>query len=80
MKVYVINQMQYFMAYVDAEGIHIEKDNNVNLEINTRYIALLIKFASMYNDLDKLYNVLSKELEFDYANVLRITSDWLVAC
>ena len=75
MRVYVINQLQYFMAYVDAEGIHIEKDNKVNLEINTRYIALLIRFSSEYSDMEKLYNELSKELEFDYANVLKITFD-----
>ena len=54
-RVYVINQMQGFRAYVDIEGIHIEKDNNMQLGINTRYIALLIRFASECSNMEELY-------------------------
>ena len=69
-KVYVINQMQGFRAYVDAEGIHIEKDNNLELGINTRYIALLIRFSSEYNNnMEKLYKELCYRLEGDFASV-----------
>lgn len=71
MKVYVINEMQGFRAYVDAEGIHVEKDNNLNLKINTRYIALLIKLTSEYSDINELYKRLCDRLESDYASVLK---------
>ena len=70
MRVYVINEMQGFRAFVDAEGIHIEKDNNLQLGINTRYIALLIRFSSEYsNNMEKLYHELSYRLEGDFASV-----------
>ena len=69
MRVYVINQMQGFRAFVDAEGIHIERNNNLNLGINTRYIALLIRFASEYSNMEKLYRELSYRLENDFATV-----------
>ena len=69
MRVYVINEMQGFRAYVDAEGIHIERDNNLQLGINTRYIALLIRFSSEYSSLEKLYHELSYRLEGDFASV-----------
>ena len=69
MKVYVINQMQGFRAYVDLEGIHIERNNNVQLGINTRYIALLIRFSSEYSDMEKLYNELCYRLDGDFASV-----------
>ena len=68
-RIYVINKMQGFRAYVDAEGIHIEKDNNLQLGINTRYIALLIRFSSEYSDMEKLYNELCYRLEGDWASV-----------
>ena len=68
-RIYVINTMQGFRAYVDAEGIHVEKNNNIELGINTRYIALLIRFSSEYRDLDRLYKELSNRLEGDYASV-----------
>ena len=69
MKVYVINQMQGFRAYVDAEGIHIEKDHNLQLGINTRYIALLIRFASEYSKMEDLYEELCYRLDGDFATV-----------
>ena len=69
MKVYVINQMQGFRAYVDAEGIHIEKDNNLELGINTRYIALLIRFSSEYSNMENLYKELCYRLDGDFASV-----------
>ena len=69
MKVYVINEIQGFRAYVDAEGIHIEQDNNLQLGINTRYIALLIKLTSECSNMDKLHNELVDRLESDYASV-----------
>lgn len=68
-RIYVINEMQGFRAYVSPEGITIEKDNNLSLGINTRYLALLIRLTSEYSDLDKLYNELCYRLEFDYASV-----------
>ena len=68
-RVYVINELQGFRAYVDAEGIHIEEDNNLHLGINTRYIALLIRFSSEYSDMDKLYKELVYRLEGDFASV-----------
>ena len=69
MKIYVINQLQGFRAFVDAEGIHIERDNNIRLGINTRYIALLIRFSSEYSDMQELYNELCYRLEGDFASV-----------
>ena len=69
MRVYVINKLQGFRAYVDTEGIHIEQDNNLHLGINTRYIALLIRFASEYSDMEKLYKELCYRLEGDWARV-----------
>ena len=69
MKVYVINQMQGFRAYVDNEGIHIERNNNVQLGINTRYIALLIRFSKEYSNMEKLYNELCYRLDGDFASV-----------
>ena len=69
MRVYVINEMQGFRAFVDAEGIHIEKDNNLQLGINTRYIALLIRFSSEYSNMEKLYHELCYRLEGDFASV-----------
>ena len=69
MRVYVINQMQGFRAYVDAEGIHIEKDNNLQLGINTRYIALLIKLTSEYSNIERLYTELCDRLDGDFASV-----------
>ena len=72
MRVYVINKMQGFRAYVDVEGIHIEKDNNLQLGINTRYIALLIRFSSEYSDMDKLYTELCYRLDGDFANVWKV--------
>ena len=69
MRVYIINKMQDFRAYVDAEGIHIEKDGNLQLGINTRYIALLIRFSSEYSDMRALYNELCYRLEGDWASV-----------
>ena len=68
-RVYVINQMQGFRAYVDAEGIHIEKDNNLQLGINTRYIALLIKLTSKYSNIERLYTELCNRLDGDFASV-----------
>ena len=70
-RIYVINEMQGFRAYVDAEGITIEEDHNLQLGINTRYIALLIRFTSEHSDLEKLYKELSYRLEYDYASVLK---------
>ena len=72
MRVYVINKMQGFRAYVDVEGIHIEKDNNLQLGINTRYIALLIRFSSEYSDMDKLYTELCYRLDGDFASVWKV--------
>ena len=69
MKVYVINQLQGFRAFVDAEGIHIEEDNNLELGINTRYIALLIRFSSEYTNMEKLYTELCYRLDGDFASV-----------
>ena len=69
MRVYVINTMQGFRAYVDAEGIHIEKDNNLELSINTRYISLLIRLASECSNIEKLHKELSYRLEGDFASV-----------
>ena len=69
MKVYVINEMQGFRAYVDAEGIHIEQNNNLQLGINTRYIALLTRLIDEYSNLDKLYQELSHRLAWDFASV-----------
>ena len=69
MRVYIINKMQGFRAYVDAEGIHIEKDNNLKLGINTRYIALLIRFSSEYSNMKDLYNELCYRLEGDFASI-----------
>ena len=36
MRVYVINKMQGFRAYVDAEGIHIERDNNLQQGVENK--------------------------------------------
>ena len=71
-KLYLINKMQGFRAFVDAEGIHIEEDNNLELGINTRYIALLIRFSSEYSDMDKLYEALVYRLEGDFASVWKV--------
>ena len=68
-RIYVINKMQGFRAFVDAEGITIEKDKNLQLGINTRYIALLIRLSSEYSNLDKLYNELCYRLDGDFAGV-----------
>ena len=69
MRVYVINELQGFRAFVDAEGIHIEKYNNLGLKINTRYMELLIRFYNECKDLNALYAELCYRLEGDYATV-----------
>ena len=68
-RVYVINKMQGFRAYADTEGIHIEKDKNMHLGINTRYIALLIRFASECSNMEELYKELCYRLDGDFASV-----------
>ena len=69
MRIYVINELQGFRAFVDAEGITIEKDRNLKLGINTRYIALLIRLTSEASSLEKLYNELCYRLDGDFASV-----------
>ena len=69
MKVYVINEMQGFRAFVDGEGITIEQNSNVQLGINTRYVALLIRLTSECSSLEELYNELCYRLAWDFASV-----------
>ena len=69
MRIYVINQLQGFRGYVDAEGIHIEKNNNLKLGINTRYIVLMSKLASEYSNMESIYAELCDRLEGDFASV-----------
>ena len=68
-RIYVINKMQGFRAFIDAEGIHIEQDNNLQLGINTRYLALLIKLSCEYSNMEKLYQELCYRLDGDFASI-----------
>ena len=71
MKIYVIDDMTGFRAIVDSEGITIEENKNLRLAINTQYIATLIKLASQYSNINKLYKALCYEFKFSYVNVIR---------
>ena len=62
--------MTGFRAIVDSEGITIEENKNLSLAINTQYIATLIKLASQYSNIDKLYKALCHELKFSYTCVI----------
>ena len=71
MKIYVIDDMTGFRAIVDSEGITIEENKNLRLAINTQYIATLIKLASQYSNINKLYKALCYEFKFSYVSVIR---------
>lgn len=70
-KIYVLNEMTGFRAIVDANGITIEENNNLDMALNTKYIALLIKLTSRYSDISKLYKALCHELKFSYTCAIR---------
>lgn len=70
-KIYVLNEMTGFSAIVDANGITIEENNNLDMALNTKYIALLIKLTSQYSDTNKLYKALCHELKFSYTCAIR---------
>ena len=72
MRVYIINEMQGFRAFIGDKGLTIEKNNNKKLGINKRYIDLLTKINSKYDNISDIYAELCYRLEFDYASV------WLV--
>ena len=73
MKIYVMNDITGFRAIVDDKGITIEKNKNLHMALNTKYIALLIRLTSEYSDMSKLYKALCHELKFSYTCAIM---DW----
>lgn len=71
MKIYVMNDITGFRAIVDDKGITIEENKNLHMALNTKYIATLIKLASQYSNINKLYKALCYEFKFSYVSVIR---------
>ena len=76
MRVYVINKMQGFRAYVDDTGLTVEQNKNRELHINDSYIDLLARLTNEYSNINDLYKEACYRLEPDYASVFLTTEKW----